>query len=65
MPCYEFYCVRCAKPFVVTLGTDVVDRQDIRCPSCGNQLEKEMIGPLVGDPLPLAEVESFREASSA
>lgn len=49
MPSYEFYCVKCMKSFVVTLGSDVFARRDIKCPLCQAQKPGELIGPMTGD----------------
>jgi putative FmdB family regulatory protein len=51
MPCYEFYCRPCRKQFTVTLGADVFDRQEIKCPACGTHKPEEVIGPLTGETL--------------
>jgi hypothetical protein len=37
------------KSFVVTLGSDVFARRDIKCPLCQAQKPGELIGPMTGD----------------
>jgi hypothetical protein len=46
VPSYQFYCTHCMLPFVITVGSAVVHRHDIKCPACGRQKSPDVIGPI-------------------
>jgi putative FmdB family regulatory protein len=37
MPCYEFYCEDCKKPFEVILSLAEYEKDKIKCPKCGHE----------------------------
>jgi DNA-directed RNA polymerase subunit RPC12/RpoP len=63
MPCYEFFCVRCNRSFLVTLGANVYVRQEVKCPICGCNRAAEVVGPLVGDAQPATH--SYAQSSKS
>lgn len=37
MPCYEFYCEDCRKPFEIILTLAEYEKDKIECPKCGGK----------------------------
>jgi putative FmdB family regulatory protein len=37
MPCYEFYCEDCNKPFETILTLAEYEKDEIKCPKCGGE----------------------------
>ena len=37
MPCYEFYCEDCNKPFEISPTLEEYEKNEIACPKCGGK----------------------------